>query len=218
MAEITLVRHGQASYGTDDYDRLSELGHEQSRWLGGYMAAHGLKFDAVVRGALRRHRETAEGILAAAPDLPYPHVDPRFNELDFDRIAEQFIRETGSTAPHNRDGFLSTFPQMFTAWGEGMQIPGAESFDHFEERVYAGLDAVTKPGRSALIVTSGGVIGIVLRRVLGLSLPATADLLLNITNASVHRLTLERGKLRLALFNAAPHLDPEDRAHARTYI
>ena len=82
----------------------------------------------------------------------------------------------------------------------------------------AALEAALLPDRSVLIVTSGGVIGVVLRRVLGLDLVTTADMLLNIHNASVHRIMQEEGRLRLSLFNASPHLDHRDRAHARTYI
>ena len=36
MQKITFVRHGQASYGSDNYDKLSELGHKQTRLLGEY--------------------------------------------------------------------------------------------------------------------------------------------------------------------------------------
>ena len=62
MAELVLVRHGQASFGTDDYDKLSELGWRQSRWLGEYFRERGTAFDLVVRGSLRRHAETLTGI------------------------------------------------------------------------------------------------------------------------------------------------------------
>ena len=62
MGTLYLVRHGQASFGEADYDRLSELGHKQSRRLGEYFAAKGITFDAVVTGTLRRHAETFNGI------------------------------------------------------------------------------------------------------------------------------------------------------------
>ena len=62
MAELVLVRHAQASFGADDYDKLSELGWRQSRWLGEYFAERGIAFDRVVRGSLRRHAETIAGI------------------------------------------------------------------------------------------------------------------------------------------------------------
>ena len=50
MGELVLVRHGQASFGAEDYDKLSPLGHQQSKWLGEYFKAHDLQFDAVWRG------------------------------------------------------------------------------------------------------------------------------------------------------------------------
>ena len=62
MAQFYLVRHGQASFGTDNYDRLSELGHQQARWLGEYFAERDMGFDALVSGDLVRHRETGAGI------------------------------------------------------------------------------------------------------------------------------------------------------------
>ena len=83
MGEVVLVRHGQASFGAEDYDRLSPLGHQQSAWLGEYFVAHGMAFDTVWRGQLRRHRETAEGI-ATAMALPGIAEDARFDEFHYD--------------------------------------------------------------------------------------------------------------------------------------
>ena len=57
---LLLVRHGQASFGTADYDVLSETGWEQGRLLGDWLRARGVTPTAVVRGGMRRHRETAE--------------------------------------------------------------------------------------------------------------------------------------------------------------
>ncbi|MCO8647501.1 histidine phosphatase family protein, partial [Burkholderia multivorans] len=45
MAELFLVRHGQASFGTDDYDRLSDVGVQQGVWLGEYLARAHAPFD-----------------------------------------------------------------------------------------------------------------------------------------------------------------------------
>jgi len=45
MGEIILVRHGQANSAADnedDYDKLSDLGHQQAKWLGEWMRTHGL--------------------------------------------------------------------------------------------------------------------------------------------------------------------------------
>ncbi len=62
MGTLYLVRHGQASFGADDYDKLSALGHRQSVRLGEHFALKGLRFDAVMAGTLRRHLETLAGI------------------------------------------------------------------------------------------------------------------------------------------------------------
>ena len=59
MAMVLLVRHGQAAFGTEHYDRLSDQGRQQARWLGEYLAARGLRFRTVVAGTLARQRDTA---------------------------------------------------------------------------------------------------------------------------------------------------------------
>ena len=63
MGTLYLVRHGQASFGEDDYDQLSELGRKQSVRLGEYFAQKGVAFDALIAGTLNRHKQTLEGIL-----------------------------------------------------------------------------------------------------------------------------------------------------------
>ena len=81
MATIYLIRHGQASFGTDNYDRLSDLGSRQAEVLGEYFRDHGIAFDAVYSGDLQRQRETARLALQnQARHVPH-HIDPRFNEV-----------------------------------------------------------------------------------------------------------------------------------------
>lgn len=216
MGELVLVRHGQASFGAADYDVLSPLGQQQAAWLGSYFAAHGLRFDRVIHGALRRQRETAEGI-ARVLDLPQAEVDPRFDEFHYEGLERAYLRETGADVSTSRSEFLKRFPLVLSAWEQGI-VSGDERLEDFEARVAAGCAAALRQGQSCLVVTSGGVIGMVLRQVLGLSAAVTAEMMLNIHNASVHRFTHEAGQLRLSLFNASPHLDAADRNHARTYV
>jgi len=217
VSEIVLVRHGQASFGTDDYDRLSALGQEQATWLGEYMLAHDICADRVVHGGLRRQRETAEGILSVIGDHPR-EVDPRVDEFHYFELEQEYVRNTGADAATCRADFLTLFPRIYVEWADGRITGGGESFPAFEARVSAVLDQAIARGGTTLVVTSGGVIGMALRRVLGLGTRATAEVLLNIHNASVHRLEWEGGRLGLSLFNASPHLDPADRVHARTYV
>ena len=61
MGTLYLVRHGQASFGADNYDQLSPLGWQQSRRLGQYFKERGYQFEAVITGTLQRHDETWQG-------------------------------------------------------------------------------------------------------------------------------------------------------------
>ena len=83
MAELFWVRHGQASFGQDNYDALSETGWEQCRRLGAVFAAQGLTFDRVVIGSLVRHRESLEGIKETLSIEIEPEVHAGLNEYDF---------------------------------------------------------------------------------------------------------------------------------------
>lgn len=217
MGRVVLIRHAQASFGAADYDRLSPLGHQQADWLAGYFRAHDLMFDRVIRGDLRRHRETAAA-LATHGIGPEPAIDPRLDEFDYDPLQDAYHRATGIGPAATRAEFLAVFPEVLTGWAEGRLTGARESFADFETRVADAVDEFTAQDRTTLIVTSGGVIGMVLRRILRLDIRATADVMLSIHNASVHELTPEAGSLRLSLFNAIPHFDPTERSHARTYI
>ena len=63
MAQFHLIRHGQASFGAANYDKLSQLGHQQARWLGEYYRARGETFDALVTGDLVRHATFGDGVV-----------------------------------------------------------------------------------------------------------------------------------------------------------
>src|SRR5512133_3701657 len=86
MGQIFLVRHAQASFASDDYDQLSELGVEQSRLLAAWWARCEQRFTYAVTGSLRRHAQTAEACLGALPPESRPSravaADPGFDEYD----------------------------------------------------------------------------------------------------------------------------------------
>jgi broad specificity phosphatase PhoE len=90
MGQILLVRHAQASFGSADYDRLSDLGREQAQLLGAWIACRGRRIDLAVSGRLKRHRDTAEACCAALPAALKPPLasrpDAGFDEYDADEI------------------------------------------------------------------------------------------------------------------------------------
>ena len=84
MTDIYLVRHGQASFGKANYDKLSELGGQQAIWLGDYFKHRNVEFDAVFSGDMVRHHETKEGIASGKVQM-MRHMD----YLDYEDIRGQ---------------------------------------------------------------------------------------------------------------------------------
>lgn len=213
MGEIVLIRHGQANSAANDeesYDKLSDLGHQQAAWLGDYLSDRERPFDKVISGSLRRHRETAAGLGHDAP-----LVDPRLNEMDYFNLGKALQDVHGVPFP-GPDEFAAHVPQVMQAWHKA-EIRGNETFASFEERVTSVLQEATQPGVRILCVTSGGVIGMIVRHLLGLDPTRMAHILLPIMNTSIHRVhVIPQGPI-LGGFNAIPHLDRPDRAHAVTH-
>ncbi|MHA7887606.1 histidine phosphatase family protein [Roseicyclus sp.] len=214
MGELVLVRHGQANSAAQDetgYDRLSDLGHQQARWLGEWLRSHDAPFDRVLMGSLRRHRETAEGMGDMGAEA---EIDARLNELDYFNLAQAHSKATGKPAP-TPDTFVSHITDIMQAWHRA-EIQGEESYASFEARVAEMLTIAARPGRRVLCVTSGGVIGMMVRHILDLDIARMAHLLVPIRNCSIHRVMVLPQAQILAGFNATPHLDTPDRIHART--
>ena len=213
MGEILFVRHGQANSGATDeesYDKLSDLGHQQARWLGEYLNHREAPFDKVISGSLRRHRETATGM-----GFGDPMIDPRLNEMDYFNLGKALHDVHGVPMP-GPDQFAAHIPQVMEAWHRA-EIQGVETFASFEERVTGVLQEAAQPGVRVLCVTSGGVIGMIMRHLLRLDPTRLAHVLLPIMNTSLHRVhVIPQGPI-LASFNAVPHLDHPDRASAVTH-
>ena len=216
MTEIVLVRHGQAnSAATDEasYDRLSDLGRQQARWLGAHIAATSPHFDHVVTGTLSRQADTARemGYTPAAQDA-------RLNELTYFDLAQALEAEHGIPAPTDATQFARHLPEVIAYWAEDRLRGAPETFQQFQTRVSSLIEELCTGHGRVLVVTSGGVIGMVMRHVLALDNTGMARVMLQTMNSSVHRLSYVHDQLMLATFNATPHLDAPDRAHARTYV
>ena len=139
MAELVLVRHGQASFGADDYDKLSELGWRQSRWLGEYFAERGATFDRVIRGSLRRHAETLTGIAEGMGRPLEGAEDPRLNEYDSHALLNAHLKGGPLPQGGDRREHFRILREAMYAWTDGT-LAGAphEPFAEFRKRVLAG--------------------------------------------------------------------------------
>ncbi|MCE8553376.1 histidine phosphatase family protein [Ruegeria pomeroyi] len=216
MSHITLIRHGQANTTARDeasYDRLSELGHQQARWLGSHLADTRAHHPRVYCGTLTRHLETA-----ASMGLADVVQDPRLNEIEYFTLAQLFEAQHGVTIPEDREGFVEHLPMTFTAWAEGRIQDAPESFEQFETRVQSALTEIAQGSGPAIVVTSGGLISMVMRQAMGLDIPAMARVALAIMNTSMHRLYPIGTHLSPVLFNAVPHLEAPERQFAQTHL
>lgn len=217
MSTITLVRHGQANTiarSETDYDRLSALGHKQSEWLGEHLRLTREHYSRVYTGTLTRHRETVASMGYQADAV----MDERLNELEFFTLAHALLEQHGEPLPESREDFVTYMPRLLQAWAEG-RIEGApESFDSFETRITDVLAEIAGGHGPSLVITSGGLIGMAVRQVMGLGLPAYARTAIAIMNTSVHRLHPIGDTLALTQFNATPHLDRPERQFAQTHL
>lgn len=216
MTHITLIRHGQANtHATtaEDYDRLSDLGAQQARWLGQYLRETQASFDHVWSGDMSRHLGTARGMGHAAP-----RIDPRLNEFDYFTLARLAELEQDLPAPQSPEEFASNIPQLMEFWRDDAFADAPERFADFEQRAQGAVDDILTTGGRALVVTSGGLISMVLRQVLRLEIPEMTRLMFLLRNSSVTEIEYVHGHLMLSVYNAVPHLAAPERAHARTFI
>ncbi len=222
MPYLYLVRHAQPDFA-GHYDSVTALGLEQSAWLGEHFAMRGLRFERVISGSLERQKTTLEVLLRRLPGSPSPVVDARLNEYDaasvigtFDRLDDQGLRASG-----DRRRYFTALREALSAWSrhEG-PVDGGESWRQFGERVAAGLGAACADldaDTPVLVVTSGGVIGRTVAEVLQAGPEAAIQLNLQTRNTGITEIARGRSSTRVVAFNAVPHLERPDRAHAVTH-
>ena len=215
MGVVLLVRHGQASFGAEDYDVLSETGWEQGRLLGRYLAARGVVPTAVVRGDMRRHRETAEAVLEGGGwDLAVAQDD---GWDEFDHLAVVAAHPQPPDGELDRRGFQAFFEQATARWTSGeADADYPETYAAFLARVRGALARAADqagPGGTVLVVTSGGPVAAACA---GLVDPEGDDAALArawsrlntvIVNSSVSRVVVGSAGPRLLTYNEHAHLE-----------
>lgn len=226
MGVLLLVRHGQASFGSDDYDVLSATGWEQGRVLGRWLAEQGPVPGSVVHGGMRRHRETWEAIasgLAATPDAGVDQtggdevgVDQDWAEFDHLAVLARHAELTGVVMDHGADrrAFQEHFEVATGHWTTADVSAGyPEPYDAFVARARRALTAASSLAGPAVVVTSGGVIAALAAALVvpegGEIGPVWARFNTVIANSSVTRVIVGATGARLLTFNEHPHLPRE---------
>jgi broad specificity phosphatase PhoE len=219
MAEILLVRHAQASFGAADYDQLSQLGHQQSAWLGAYLAAHGSVFDRIVIGGQLRHQQTLDGAISQLSQLPTVEILPALNEFDFTALLRATLAKTGEVQPTRREDFYRLLKRALAFW-QANELPGnlPETWAQFQGRVLMALNNLqTAPAKRTLAISSGGPISTIAAHVLDAPPHTMIELNLQIRNTAMTQLFANSHALRLLSFNHVAHLDDPARLAAITF-
>jgi broad specificity phosphatase PhoE len=228
-----MVRHGQASFGAKNYDKLSDKGIAQATALGEYWARTGIRLDMVFSGAQERQSHTLEivrGICRGRGfEFPEPEVRNAFDEYDADSIMRHFVprllehdprlgelvgrlAEQGYASNEGRRAFQEAFGIVMKHWlrSEG-QGDGVESWAHFRNRVLAGVERIRAEygsGMTVAVFTSGGPVSAVMQYALQSPDRVALELAWVIKNGSLTEFKYAGDRFTLSGFNLTPH-DPD---------
>ncbi|MGY4829961.1 histidine phosphatase family protein [Sphaerotilaceae bacterium SBD11-9] len=222
MGTVYLVRHGQASFGADNYDELSALGRRQCVRLGEYFRHKGLHFDAALVGTLQRQVDSLAGIGEGMQWQPEALSWPGLNEYDSKAVVAAIHPEplAKPTTPEMVRHHFRLLREGLVAWMSGQVQPeGMPSYADFVAGITGALDHVRANlhGKNVLVVSSGGPISTIVGHVLGTSPETTIELNLRIRNSSVTELAFTPKRHMLVTYNTLPHLDHPDHAPWVTY-
>ena len=226
MGVLMLVRHGQASFGSEDYDVLSSRGVRQSRKVAEALAGYGVAPTTLIHGGMRRQRETAEQMLlgAASWELP-PQPDEAWAELDHLAVMNAYptLSETEREMLRSGRMELRPFHELYTKatarWASGAYDSDyPESFPGFIGRVRDGIGRAARLAgerRTAVVVTSGGPIAAACAMLTEVGeeprrlAAAWARFNAVVVNTSVTRVVVGSSGARLLTFNEHSWLDRE---------
>jgi broad specificity phosphatase PhoE len=227
VRSLLLIRHGQASFRSADYDHLSEIGEEQSRRLGAWLSACGAAPDLVAIGPRRRHLRTAEECLRAAGiDRPLLKLDG-LDEVDHEELLMRLrpdlagpdaLRAELKHSPDSHRAFQQLFASAVTRWISGAHDEEyTTTWPQFRHNVLQSMQALAQHQAKTLwAFTSGGPIAIIANTVLEAPVAQTFTLSWSLVNTSLTRLRLGKQGQSLVTYNAWPHLERREDQHLVT--
>ncbi len=220
MATLYLIRHGQASFGSDNYDQLSELGQLQADLTGEFFRDIGVSFDVAFAGDLSRQRETGERVLAAQANPCSLRIDPRFNEINNEEQVKEILprlcaenaqlRAVVAEGLGNSKRYQKVIEAVFNAWvSPQCDASDIQSWPAFRDQVYEAIDhvmSVAGSGTTAAIFSSGGTIAALVARILGVSADGIYQFYEPMMNCSITQLFYNDARVSLSCFNDVAHL------------
>lgn len=235
MSTIFFIRHGQASFGKENYDELSEQGYRQARLLAEHFSGSGLSFDVMYTGTLERQIKTADQLISnlieTGKPLPELHRREGLNEYPTREIFEALVPLAVRDDPAlmndvnrlmtDRRSFQKVFEAAMSLWGAGANdTPGLLSWKEFTDRVNGVVNEIMASygrGLNVAVFTSGGPVSVIVSRTLNLSSDDAMRVAEQIVNTSVSRFKCTEERITLFTFNEYSHLEKEKDGKLITY-
>ena len=203
VAELLVIRHGQASFGQDNYDVLSDLGHQQSEAVGALLRDLNWVPDRLVTGTLKRQKDT----LSSMGFEQEPEEHAGLNEYDFaDLLNARFKGDVPDLFKGDRKVHFRTLKETVYEWQDDAFDGAAETYGAFAQRVEAARQFATDTdAKRVLVISSGGVIGQMTSVALDAPKREMMNLNLQIKNTAMTRFMFSGTAFSLHEFNTTPH-------------
>ncbi len=230
-----MIRHGQASFGEADYDRLSPTGLRQARIVASHLCQLTTRFDAVYAGTLARQQETARAMVAVYRDqlVPLPSLQtiPELDEYDAAKLWQHLYAPVTARYPElaaspsqlRRDPkiFQRLFSRIVASWVAGTYPSRSlESWPAFRSRVTRGVRQIIQTegtGKRIALFTSAGPVAIAVQMATAISDAHCVDLAWQVFNASLTRFRYHEKRFTLTGFNDVAALEMAGGAQMLTY-
>jgi broad specificity phosphatase PhoE len=220
MPTILLIRHAQASFGGENYDLLSELGRRQAEVLGAALGRRNLKLGRVVTGSGKRHRETAAPLLVGTGGEAL--VDPRWDEYGINEVLSHHggsaarVDLQGGAGPTPAREFRDALVRALDEWvAAGPASPCEPTWPQYTARGTAAFEQLAeqlRPGETAAVFTSAGVIAVIAAALLDLPPERFSELSRVAVNTAITKVIRGAGGSTLVSFNEHSHLEAVDRS------
>ncbi len=201
MTELLVIRHGETDWNRQQRFQgqidvpLNEVGRQQAARLGARLADEPI--EVLLASDLKRAQATAAELTRSPAQQVL--AEPLWREQAFGVLE-------GLDVPTIRRRHAALWAQ-WKRHDADFALPGGESNRDFHARVLRALDALLARhrGRRVAVVTHGGVLDMLWRKVHALPLhgPRTCE----IPNAGINRLRWSAGRLQIVSWGDAAHLD-----------
>ena len=211
MPEIYFIRHGQASFGSENYDNLSNLGKRQSKIVGSYFKKIDLTFDRIISGTLNRQLQTCNHIIKEISFSNDPEKTILLNEYNVRSVLLGYVGNRDLTKEEKFDEKIHfiLLKKAITAWSKNkIKLAKADTWVNFQKRGLDVLNNVSKfNNKRTLVISSAGTISMIIAQILELPERQFVNFHLQLYNTGFSKVIFDKNGAYLSLFNSVAHLE-----------